>query len=239
MLNLNKSKIRNFITKSLRGISLVETIVAIGISSVTLTTASIFSTRLVIRAQENFMEESAVQLQNIVAEQLRLIEADLQLNKAIRINNPNSPEPFAFSSPSANYSWKGAGGISFCDSDTPINLQMNLPDFTQSQSNSEQPIYLQQITSANILTPGSSDYPDYAGYTLFALQKNQLTGSFATSDNTIYLGIRKTVTSTTISGETLSSISFNIVTAYKVLNQPKFTFSVPLEVKMVKDLVCP
>lgn len=61
-----------------KGFSIVEVLVAIAISAIALTSAATFSARLMVRGQMNFLDQSALQLQALVTEQVRFLELSMQ-----------------------------------------------------------------------------------------------------------------------------------------------------------------
>jgi prepilin-type N-terminal cleavage/methylation domain-containing protein len=80
---------RKLLKKVKKGFSLVEVLVAIAISAIALTSAAIFSARLMSRGQMNFLDQSALQLQALVTEQVRFLE--FSMKNSLAENDGNYP----------------------------------------------------------------------------------------------------------------------------------------------------
>lgn len=225
-------KLRKIFNKVKKGINLVEIVVAIGISSIALTTSAIFSTRLLYRSQENFMADSSTQLQSLIAEQLKLIEADMVDARQRYSAGTTTAYPLPFGSTAA---WKDR----FCGITTSsLHYTITLPLVTNSS----------QIINLTLRELQQSEYDankasieagNEFGFT--PLKPTELTGAFAqlsAQNNQIFVGLRKRELPSGIAGIP-NIILFEIVIKYFVLDKTIPDFSNITEVKMVKNLVCP
>jgi len=219
--------LKKFIVRKRKALSLVEIIVAIGISAITLTTSSVFSTRLMIRAQQNFMDDSAVQLTNIIVEQLRLAESEMQQVKIINAKGGNSiPRVFRSLSEWQDFCNVGGNPNLFVDIPRAVsggsthNVQIG---FLNGQANSN-------VEGINYLFQNITD-------------REKLTGAFYTGSNSavqeLGVGIQKTINnSSSALGEV---INVNVVIRYYLFNikTTEYTkYSRPTTVKMIKSTVC-
>lgn len=225
-------RLRKFLNKTKKGINLVEIIVAIGVSSIALTTSAIFSTRLMYRSQENFMADSSTQLQTLVAEQLKLIEADMTSARQKYSSGDAAIFPSSLPSQSA---WIGAGGL--CAKQT-IHYSMTLPEVV----NSSQTINLQLRELGQSEFDANKDSIESGNeFGFIPLKQAELTGAFSqliTQDNIVALALRKTEIPSGIAGIP-NILLFEIVIRYFVLDKSIPDFSNITEVKMPKNLVCP
>lgn len=217
------------------GMSLMEIIIAIAISSITLTVSAIFSTQLTFKAQENFMAESSAQYQNLIAQQFRLLESDMITLKKKNAIGGTKVQPMAFPAKFTGLNpWR-----TMCTLGTasPIHYSITLPKVVDPNQTID--IKLNQVTSVAV----SEQYTENGKLFYFVPipQKEQLTGAFAqlaTTNRTVFIAIRKTEPNSGIAGVP-NPILFEIRLRYSVLNRSTPAYSKVTEVQMVKDLVCP
>jgi hypothetical protein len=215
---------------------LVEIAVAIGISAVTLTTSAVFSTRLLMRAQENFMQDSAVQVSNVIVEQLRLAEVDMQASKTKYVETAGAtiivPKVFDYgTNPRQNWT-------DFCTASgtSKANLGIDLPKVVGNPSSFDY-----KITFVSDTTNASFENQNYTITDIADAQK--LTGAFYTSSGNkktnLGVGIQRKVDSSNLI--TGAVINLNIVLRYYLFNitTAQYTkFTRPTTVKLIKDTVC-
>jgi type II secretory pathway pseudopilin PulG len=214
--------------KSKLGISLVEIVVAIGISTIALTTSAVFSTQLIYRSQENFMAESSSQLQNVIVEQLRLIEGDM-INV---VKNGGRPKAFASGTPDP---WTGV----FCTqgASVPLHYKISVPNVIDSNQNFTTQLSAQPITTDTQIAASI----DGKQFQFYPLERTQLTGAFARLSDisrVVSVGIRKTEPVSGFTGIE-NPVLFEVVIRYYILNKTEPSYSEITEVRMVKSLVCP
>jgi hypothetical protein len=195
-----------------RGLSIIEVIVAIGISVVTITGAAQFSLNLVHRAQENFVEESALELQTLINEQLRFLE--FMLRKDIKDSNPSISNRAAF-----------------CSTNQLGYFKMNLPNFDGSSNN---------LTLSAIPQTGNAVIVDSDSFYFsdpFSAAQNQYNrfGAFDRVDDAVQVSIKKEVNPG--SNPTDNFITLKTVVKYDVFGTAKYTKI--QETKMIYSLVCP
>lgn len=213
-----------FISKK-RALSIVEVVVAIGVSVITLTTSAIFSTRLIARAQENFMADSALQLTNIIVEQLRLVEADMQ-SKVTELKS--SPNNSAFP-PTLNSreTWNNICSTS----NGRIYLTTNLPIVGNSYASSSNTvnINLAIVTGTETQTP-------YGDFVFQKVQLDRQTGAFFIyKESDLKVSISRTFERSNVLGDLLV---FQIIASYKVPNLASVQYSNLVTVKMFRQAVC-
>jgi len=227
MKEFKKQKLKRGISK---GMSLIEIVVAIGISVITMTGAAVFSTELVRRSQENFVEISMLQLQSIITEQLRLVESGLKLDVA--------------ASPAKHF----ADGTDFLARNKPANVSnvvtwenlcttspsfynISLPTF-DSGPNIHQIYFLDISSTGQAPNPPAASGSQIPADTKFAPVMGDV--KFGAINNTpTRVSIRKEIRGT---GD-LRSIVFSSIIYYKVINN-KNVFTKPQEIRFVYDLVC-
>ena len=216
------NKLRKILFTKKQGLNLVEVVVAIGVSIVTLTTSAVFSTRLIIRAQENFMVDSSTQLVTLLTEQFRLIEADMQNTKKT-VGNDTTTYPSTLKN---RQTWND-----ICASEkSEVYLKTDIPIVgSENQSNIN---LVTQETKNDIKTP-------YGKYQFNYISKDSQTGAFyIAKDSNIGISIKRTITEDGVSalGPVLN---FSIITSYSVPNLAETRFSTPVQIKMFKSSVCP
>ncbi len=213
--------------KSPKGMGLVEVVVAIGISVVTLTTAVVFSTQLSRRAEENFVESSVLQLQSLISEELRLVEQGLKKDviavPARKLADGQFLPASGASLPTPQLTW-----AQFC-SNKPLDKTMaiNLPDF----SSSVHKVSLYPVNSGTTLTVPS----DGSQYIFSPVIGNPKFGSFTNIN--VDVSLTKIVSSTNIgTGADVNTITIKSIIHYKMFGRDYFTK--PQEIKMIYNSVC-
>lgn len=202
--------------------SLIEIVVAIGISVVTMTGAAVFSNSLVVRAQDNFSETAALQLQTLVNEQIRLLELSMKRDiKAEKDPTEGGYLPSAIWTRICSESLNNNG----------IFLQLNFPAFNNS---SAQTITLDSLAASNISL--SPDTGEANGYKFYKFSNLNRLGSFESSKSPVHISIKKEMDSSLGQGDLLKSVKFTTMIGYTVLGKQRFTK--PQEIKMVYSLVC-
>lgn len=214
-----------------KGMGLVEILVSIGISIVTLTGAVVFSTNLARKAQENFVEVSALQLQSLLVEEVRLME--LGLKSDVQNTSGNSS---AYTAPNT---FLGPQWQLFCNNNSLTFFKMTLPDMTTSQSTPVN-ISLSDIsTTGTLMTVADEGNAQYRFADPFAGTGIQRFGAFNTSGSggiRVMASMKKTV----VSGNPNplnNIITVKTIVTYNMFGKDYFTKS--QEVKMVYSLVCP
>lgn len=82
--------VKCFELKLLRpGISLIETVVGIGVSMIVLTVIASFATNLFVNSQRTYVKNSAALLMNILSDQVRMVELSLKYAK-LEVNMGNT-----------------------------------------------------------------------------------------------------------------------------------------------------
>jgi hypothetical protein len=202
---------------SKKGLNLVEIVIAIGVSSIALTTTAVFSTALIYESQNNYLTETAVQYQGIIAEQLRL--AELDLINVIQTNNTASMRTFTdVNSRNTFCTNTGASGAR--------HYNITLPRIIASTNS---------IDIGNIqLTQVNSNLVVYQGkqFSFSNIPSDRRIGAFASAE-TVEIAIRTSHTPTS------PVILFEILIRYKVFNRVDFYYSPIFTVNMVKSQVCP
>jgi hypothetical protein len=203
-----------------KGMGLVEVIVAIAISVVTLTSSVVFSTRLEMRSQQSFVDESILQLQNLITEQLRLVEQGLKRD----VKNNLTFATAAFLEPDSTgttfMTWR-----QFCsDTLSYNNFSMVLPTF----SGLTHTIRLSSVTGTGEKIPDD----DVNLYVFSTVSGNESFGSFEKLP--VQIGLRKSfVDSSSGLGK---NIVIKTVVKYSLYNKTYYTK--PQEVSMIRSLVC-
>jgi hypothetical protein len=216
--NTQKSQERNDKPK---GMGLVEIIVAIAISVVTLTSSVVFSSRLAMRAQQTFVEESVLQLQSIISEQLRLIEQGLKRDVKNNLTmSTGGYLPAAASAPQMTWT-------QFCSSNVAnSHFTTNLPTFSSDFA----------THTANLLVAsGTAVTTPEDGTNLYIFTPVTGNGKFGAFTNVpVEIGLRKSVDSSTSGlGNNITIRTMIRYTLYK-----KTYYTKPQEIKMIYNLVC-
>lgn len=214
-----------------KGMGLVEILVAIGISIITLTGAVVFSTTLARRAQENFVEVSALQLQSLFVEELRLMELGLKSDVQ---NNPNASS--AYSAPNT---FLGSEWQSFCSNSSLAYFKMTLPDMATSQSTPFRISLTDASTNGAQKPVPAEGGVQYYFADPFIGTGIQRFGAFNTSGSggiKVMTSMKKTVVSSS-SNPLNNIITIKTITTYNMFGKDYFTK--PQEVKMIYSLVCP
>jgi type II secretory pathway pseudopilin PulG len=205
--------------KKRKGMTLVEILVAIAISIFTMTSSAVFCVSLVQRAQLNFIEISALQLQTIVTEQLRLVESALKKDAKSKTytdttsylydTNPGvSVQPWAdicSTSSTAKYYYVD-------NNDTDKIIRITALGVTD-------PVY---TVEGNSYTFKVLDPTIEANY-----------GGFSGANTEVLMSVKKTYVTSSDIGE---YVSFNTVIGYKLYG--KYFYTKPLETRMIKSLIC-
>lgn len=214
-------------TKRSKGLSLVEIIVAIGISVITLTTSAVFSTRLIIRAQQNFMQDSAVQLSNIIVEELRLAEVDMQSAKKI-VSQGGSAVPKVFAS--------AGDWTKFCSVGGNANLGIDLPKVINNPATLDF-----KISFVSDITNGDFEGQQYRIEDI--TDKDKLTGAFyigsGSSVQNLGIGIQRKIDNTNAALGQI--VNLNIILRYYLFNikTAEYTkYTRPINIKMIRDTIC-
>lgn len=217
-----KLSLKKIFFKRRNGMNLVEIVVAIGVSVITLTTSAVFSTRLIVRAQQNFMEDSATQLTAVIVEELRLAEIEMQETRT----KYTQGQPTVFPNVFANQSdWING----FCALGGKPNMAIDIPRAVKNttQNFDFNISFLTDITNATV---------EKKNYQIKDItDQDQLTGAFFIASNSkLGVGILREVATNTLG----TIITLSIVVRYYILNQPTPQYTRPVEVKMVKDTIC-
>ena len=200
------------------GMGLVEVVVAIGISVVTLTGAAVFSSSLAKRSQENFVEVSIVQLQSLITEQIRLAESELKKDSAEFKNNGDTATRVF----SANNGWDN-----FCNLASE-NLVMSFPNFTSNSNVSFSPV---SGAGRQIAVPTD----DGRLYTFVDINTSEKFGSF--ENMPVAVGINKTIPNVSNTNSPFEKvISLKTVVRYQIFGKTYFTK--PEEIKILGYLTC-
>lgn len=208
--------------------SLVEIIVAIGISVITLTSAVVFSSALTKRSQENYMEISAIQLQGLVAEQLRLLESGLKkdIKNGLKPNDsPANPNSYLDSS-----TWR-----KICSyNSTPEYYTLSFPGFPSTNAK----INIRQDQSGMVqkVAPDQDSGSGTINAYYYKLQGPKSFGSFKLDSNPVFVSIGKT-SNYDRSNAINNYVTFKIIVNYKVLGSTEY-FTKTEEVKMIYSLIC-
>lgn len=215
-----------------RGMGLVEIVIAIGISVITLTSSVVFSTRLSMRSQQIFVEESIAQLQAIITEELRLIEQGLKRDVIATqgVANAINQGTFLPANPTAStpprMTW-----AQFCNATQYNYFTINLPAFSGNNTYADHKIVVSQAVGAATTPPEDNK----TNYVFMPLSGNTSFGSF--KGIPVELGLHKTVTpSNTGLG---NNITIKSIIRYKLYNKNKYIYTKPQEIRMVYNLVCP
>lgn len=204
--------------KKVLGLSLIEILVAITISVVTLTSSAVFASQLVTRAQTNFMEISALQLHNLTIEQLRLIESGLR--RDAKVYDYNDSASYLFISGASPQPWQ-----LMCDKDSTIPRYFYLQDNTSSGS----------VEARTITVPARTQSLDGLSYDFYRFPDSIKTnyGGFTSSNTEVLISIRKIFRTSADFGE---YISFSSVVSYRLYN--RYYFTKPIETRVIWALVC-
>lgn len=214
-----------------RAMSLVEVVLAIGVSAITLTTSAVFTTRLVAKSQENFMSDSAMQLTNLIVEQLRLVEVDLQMTKS-RIAQGADPNSFPPSLANRNVWNSICSVIPSSTASAPLYLYTQLPTFGQGNSDNS-PLNV----NLSVLSSGTSHNTPWGDFLFYTVPQASRMAAFAIDTKSdLQLSIRVTAERNNLLGTDV--LVFTVLTSYKVPNISQRQFSTPVLVKMVKSTVC-
>jgi hypothetical protein len=213
---------KKLLKRKSKALSLVEIVVAIGVSVITLTTSTIFSTRVITSAQQNFMEDSSVQLSNVIVEQFRLAEIEMQNTKAKVISGqPSTPRVFS----------SAADWTTFCNTGTGRNLFIDTPKAIVNSND----------FNYKITFPAGAVNADVGGVSYFIQEisdKEKLTGAFyAASASTVAkvgMGILKTIENQTFG----QIINLSVVIRYYVLKNPNPNYTNPIQIRMIRDTIC-
>lgn len=214
-----------------KALSLVEVVLAIGISAIALTTSAVFTTRLVARSQKNFMSDSAMQLTNLIVEQLRLVEIDLQTTKSRIVlgGDPNSYPPTLASRDVWNTICRV---VPTGSASNPVYLSTQLPTFT-SGSNNAPPLNI-NLSISSSGTPRNTPWGDFR---FDPVPPANRMGAFAIDTNSdLGLSIQLTAERNNLLGADI--LVFTVLISYRVPNISEIQYSTPVIVKMVKSTVC-
>lgn len=202
-------KIKKLRLQNPKGTTLVEVIVAIGISVITITSAAVFTGDLNRRAQENFAEVAANQLHTLMIDQLNLIEADLR----------NPPSKSILSTAARNL---------LCTQNN-VPLQISFPKFDDT--------YTTSLNISQVLTPAYTRIVNVNGsdvnFSFFIAQEANTTpnnvriGSY--SNTPVWPAIYMTRTND-------GFLNFATVVGYRVFNKDYFT--TPVEIKFERSKLC-
>jgi type II secretory pathway pseudopilin PulG len=197
------------------GMGLVEVVVAIGISVVTLTGAAVFSSSLAKRAQQNFVEVSVNQLQSLITEQIRLAESELKKDTSEFKNNGDT---FTRAFSTAN-DWDN-----FCGLGTQ-SLNISLPNFVSYNH-----VSFGNPSGAQTQVPTD----DGANYIFTDIGTSERYGAF---DNMpVAIGINKRIPNVSGNSPFDKVISLKTVIRYQIYGKTYYTK--PEEIKLLAYLVC-
>jgi type II secretory pathway pseudopilin PulG len=223
-----------------RGMGLIEIIVAIGISVITLTTAVSLSVRISIRAQENFVETSVLQYQALVSEELRLLE--IGLKREVLLGNTFATGVFLPPASPTYLTW-----AKFCGNNPSDQyMSISLPSYKTAYA-----VDTMRLTS---VTAGSNEVIDELvdtangedGRFRFGDLKDSNNqpisytfGSFNSNDMRMEISLKKTVTSSAVfaGNADFNNITVKSVIRYNLYNKAYYTK--PQEIRMVYNSVCP
>jgi prepilin-type N-terminal cleavage/methylation domain-containing protein len=230
-----------------KGFSLIEIVVALGISVITLTGSAVFSTQLITRAQDNFMEVSALQLQGMITEQLRLLESGLKNDVANNRRCTLGPSP-SCSTSSSRYlpvttpdQW---ARICSNSSNTSYRFAMNFPVFNNQRTDSNAKAIVSTPASEQSFPVGEvgvgMNFYGQTGNTTARFYRLTTStspwlnrfGAFETDDTPVFVNIEKIYENAT----NLSRVIFRVIIRYEVLGQARYTRS--QEIQMVHSLIC-
>ncbi len=198
------------------GMGLVEVVVAIGISVITLTGAVKFSSALAQRSQKSFVEVSASQLHTIMNEEVWLLELTMKKDKAAGFTSifPNDTE------------WNN-----FCSTSNSFyrSFKLSIPSFSPGTIStiSVQP---QLIVASDNPQVKAVEGNNYTFYNMFAASNLQGYGAFSKNSQQVNITFYKNVV------KSQNDISITTVVNYNIFNTDYFT--PPQDIHMLYDLVC-
>jgi hypothetical protein len=232
---LDMKKIQNI----KQGLSLMEVVVAIAISMITVTVTSVYTTQLMIASQRNYFESSVNEYESIVVEQLRIIESNLQLAKSK--GNPGLISSldltFLNSTPMSNATFCGNPGLA---SQNQLSLKIDLPEFFPL---SPTPPYSVSVTPTpfNPRLSANNDYiydltEDGVRYLFFQINESQLTGALRTAG---FRDVGIALTRIVEGGNgVVDIINIKLKFAYRIYSQNNFRVTKTTDVRMIRDSIC-
>jgi hypothetical protein len=228
---VNANVMKKLLTVKTKGMGLVEVIVAIGISVVTLTGAGVFSSQLVKRAQNNFMEISVNQLQGTINEQLRLVESGLKQDVVSGIQIAG--DGFIKQNNAKALTTNVASWADLCSADI-IYYNINLPSFSAGTADSA--IYfLPLASSSNPKTVDGVSIP-------FGVPQGNTTqfGPVKYDSGNVLISIKKSIGKAVIPNTNTdlgNAVIFESIIYYNIYNKPQFSKS--QQIRMNYTSVCP
>lgn len=215
-----------------KGLSLVESIIAIGVSMIVLTVIISFSLSLFVSSQRNYVKNSAVSFMNILSNQIKLIELSLRYAvKEINLGN-TSYYPKNISSNLINnrntWNW-----ICLKDSNKYFFRLNN--DFSNTNNTlAEYNLNLEYINSVNLVnTPlGNLHFVN--------ISSNELIGIFSTYTNLNDININYSISRTIVDDSQLGElVIFDLVLSYRVKGVfNNFEYLGPSKIFMLRNQIC-
>ena len=233
---IHKGK-KTFAKSKERGFSLMEVLVAIAISVVTMTSSVVFASQLGIRAQNNLLEETAIQVQNVISEQLRLMELGFRNNKSehdiTKVGDISALPGTVFFK---------AGWERVCTTNSSNDyFALNLPDLGNvSGIPRDFDLSFSDGDRINGIAEESIPVEDekFRSYTYY-----KIGDQFGAVNLPMYVSINKKATyspSNYLRNPSQNSIDFEVIVYFQSADNPKRAFlSEPMTVTMVYRIVCP
>lgn len=234
-----KAKILN---KFKKGLSLMEVVVAIAISMISMTVTSIYTTQLMIAAQQNFFESSSNEYESMVIEQLRLVESNLQEAKSkaeLGLISTLNGLPLNIT-PQTNDTFCGNPDLDLAQGQ--LFLTMSLPDFfpaTPTPTTVAPTSFQIQLSTL----PGTGTFEiinaneEGVTYKFVRISDSQKTGAMRTSGYQ-NIGIAMTRIVEKGSSGTGDFIVIKVRFAYQIPGQSSYRFTKVTDVRMLRDFIC-
>lgn len=211
-------KIKKTLSSKKIGLSLIEVIVAIAISGMTLTVSAVFSTRVMIYAQENFMQDSSNQLNALISEQLKFIELDL--TEAKLSNGSITPKI-------QNELWGQICNLKGNYTDIR-HFNISIPSYDSSSMNF---VFSQSTNTLSTIN-------GYEGSFKFnPLTQNQLMGSFLEQKLTTSSNNPRVSYAVRVYGNQ-ETLTFESIVRYYVLNQSDPKYTDLIKIVSYKGIIC-
>lgn len=222
--------IRQGLKKHFKGLSLVDTVVAIGVSIIILTVIASFTTSLFLNTQRNFLKDSATQLLDLISEQLRIVESSMHRAASDRAYGIRNAYPLNVNRGSNvnDDTWRRiCGTVSGQNNFFAINTSFY--DDRRAVGYNIDLRYVQP-TSIESTRWGNMHFED--------IHPSSLMGAFSVLRGS---RVRYSIMSSSRDVNNIGTvISFNVLVMYSVLNiQSANQYVGPINIMMLKDAICP
>lgn len=215
-----------------KGLSLVESIIAIGVSMIVLTVIISFTLSLFVSSQRNYVKNSAVSFINILSNQIKLIELSLRYAvKEVNLGNTSFyPKNISVNVINNRNTWNW-----ICSKDSNryfFRLNNNFDNTNNTLL--EHNLNFEYINNLNLInTPlGNLHFVN--------ISSNELMGIFSTYTNLNNVNVNYSISRTFVDDSRLGElIVFDLVLSYRVSGVfNKFEYLGPSKIFMLRNQIC-